>query len=492
MKIKKYEDFFVLKKDEFRENEEFKKSIVIIKKSNVWSNSPSPLYKGEEIVETIKEIKEKEKQIVETRKETTKEIKEKETKEIDMRNMMSFKIYTSEEDEEKGKFKEEEKIPNKIEGTYIYDYNILNIDEIIKKKLEQDKKNNLIILKNKLEIEKIKISGKQNYIERKNSKKRIEEIEEEIYNYENNIDKNTYINKTKNILIDYLKLGIVTNFVSFVKNNKDEEINILEDSEKQNLRHKIISEYLEIARKYININLVRKLPTKTSCPGCDTKYEEMEMIEDDSGSIICPNCSLEKINIVKKPFYSDSCRVNNSRNNYEDRVNFEKVLMRYQGKQITKPGKELYEKLDEYFLSKGKMTSKEFLKLPLLEDGTKEGTSRDMIIEALGAINCSGYYEDINLILNVFFGWTLPDITHLEDLILKDYDQSQKIYELLPDKEGRKSSLNSQFRLYCLLKKNNVPCKFRDFKIPATPSILEYHKIMWKQICKVSGWEYIF
>lgn len=458
-----------------------KRSIVTIKTSHIWSNSSS--YSESPSSDNSKKIDM-------IGKKKIRNNREKEEK-YENRNMNSFKFYTSQEDDENGNFQEDEKLPEKIDGVYVFDYNILSIDEIIIKKFEQDKKNKLVSLKDKIDIEKKKISGRQNFIERQNSKKQIEELEDEIFKYENEIEKNKYIEKTKEILNEYLKLGTVENFVSFVSNNKEDEINIPEEEEIQYLRHRIISDYLEIARKYISIDLVRKLPEKTNCPGCDIKYEEIELIEDESGSMICPNCSLEKINIVKKPFYSDGCRVNNSRNNYEDRINFEKVLLRYQGKQVTKPSKELYEKLDAYFISKGLQSSEYYKQLPLLQDGTKEGTSRDMMLDALSNINCSGYYDDINLILNVFFGWSLPDVSHLEEDIMNDYDQSQKVYELL-DKEGRKSSLNSQFRLFCLLRKNGIFCKFRDFKIPSTPGILEYHKNIWKKICQVLHWKYIF
>ena len=61
----------------------------------------------------------------------------------------------------------------------------------------------------------------------------------------------------------------------------------------------------------------------------------------------------------------------------------------------------------------------------------------------------------------------------------------------LPDLEGRKSSLNSQWTLYVLLKKRGYPCKSKDFKIPATPYILEYHKIKTKEAFERLGWEYL-
>jgi hypothetical protein len=404
---------------------------------------------------------------------------------INKRILNSFRQYVDEEEN----FTEDEILPDRIEGCYVYDYNILFIDDILRRKFSQDKKNRLGILKNKLELEKNKILKRQNMIERKKSRKKIMEYEEEIFKYENNTDLINYENKTNNLLQEYRKIGVISTVVSFVSNKKD-EIAIAENDAIQGKRHQIISEYLEIARKYIQVDLVRSLPNDNSCPGCGTKYEEIELIEDESGSTICPICSLEKISVIKNLFFSDGSRVNNSKNNYEDRVNFEKVLMRYQGKQITKPGKELYEKINEYFISKGLPSSEEYRDMPLLPDGTKEGTSKELMFEALANINCSGYYDDINLICNVFFGWTLPDVTHLEDDIMKDYDSFQKVYDSLPDREGRKSSLNSQWKLYILLKRRQWPCKSRDFKIPSTPHILEYHKVITKQAYAALSWDY--
>ena len=391
--------------------------------------------------------------------------------------------------DEKEDYNTDEILPDRIEGSYIYDYNILLIDDIIRKKFKRNKKNSLGILKNKLELEKSKILERQNMIERKKSRKKISEYEEEICKYKDDSDLTNYEKNSLILLEEYKKIGTISTVISFVSNKKD-EIKVYENDDKQLKRHKIISQYLEVARKYIAIDLVRQIPNDNHCPGCGTKYDEIELIEDESGATICPICSLEKINVIKNLFFSDGSRVNNSKNNYEDRANFEKVIMRYQGKQVTKPERELYLKLDEYFMEKELPTSEEYQAMETLSDGTKPGTSKELMFEALGNINCSGYYDDINLICNIFFGWVLPDISHLEDDIMKDYDAFQKVYDNLPDREGRKSSLNSQWKLYILLRRRGWSCKPRDFKIPTTPHILEYHKVITKQVYSILGWEY--
>jgi len=438
-----------------------KKSILKIQKSKVWgsdNSSESP---------------------TEKKKKSKTGIEEK-------RSMMSFKMYVDNTED----FQKDEKLPDRIEGKYFYDYNILNVDMILIKKFDQDKKNNLIKLEKELEMENLKISGRQNLIERRSSRKKVKEIEEQIRKYDLNVDKNIYIMKSKSLLDVYRKIGVISTIVSFTSNDvKENDLTNPEDEESQIYRHKIISAYLEIARKYIPIDLIREKTDFRCCPNCGISYDEVDLIEED-GATICPNCGLERINIIKTQFYSDGSRLNNSKNNYEDRANFYKVLLRYQGKQQNKPTKQLYDKLDEYFLSRGLLSSKEYNKLPLLDNGTKKGTSREMMFEALSNINCSGYYDDINLICSVYFGWILEDISHLEDDIMKDYDKFKTAIDNLPDLEGRKSSLNSQWTLYVLLKRRDSSCKSKNFKIPSTPSILEYHKIKTKEAFKVLGWDY--
>jgi hypothetical protein len=398
-------------------------------------------------------------------------------------NNRSFKMYM--EDNDSG-YQKYEKLPDQIDGTYIYDYNILEIDKIILKKFEENKNHNLSDLENNLTIEKIKIVQRQNLIERKNSIKKIEELENKIFSYNEDVNKKKYLLKATNLLEAYKKIKPISTIISFTNNSINDEIKCQETLEEQNYRHKIISEYLEIARKYIKIDLIRKMPPIKDC------CLNPDIFTDESGSDVCNNCGLEKINIIKTQFYADSSRLNNSKNNYEDRNNFIKVLMRFQGKQINKPAKELYEELDKYFISRGLKTSEEYKSLPLLADGTKDGTSREMMIEALSNIGCSGHYDDINLICSIFFGWKLPDISHLEDDIMQDYDDFQKVYESLPDLEGRKSTLNSQWKLYILLLRRGYPCKSKDFKIPTTPSILEFHKIKTKKVYDTLGWKCSF
>jgi hypothetical protein len=88
---------------------------------------------------------------------------------------------------------------------------------------------------------------------------------------------------------------------------------------------------------------------------------------------------------------------------------FKEVLSRYQGKQ-TGLDKIFYIKLDHYFGKKGWPSSKEYKAMPLLTDGTKLNTNRDMIFRALNELGYSQYRCYIDIICSDFFGWCLPEI----------------------------------------------------------------------------------
>jgi hypothetical protein len=112
-----------------------------------------------------------------------------------------------------------------------------------------------------------------------------------------------------------------------------------------------------------------------------------------------------------------------------------------------------------------------------------------MMYEALNETNNSAYYEDINLILHLYWGWSLPDISQLEDRIMEDYITTQQIYNAIPNKD-RDASLNIQFRLFVHLKAVDYPCTKDDFKIQTSRDSLIFHNEMWKIMCEKSGVKY--
>lgn len=393
-------------------------------------------------------------------------------------------------------------IPDKIEGTYKYDFNIMEIHNQIVNKFHYEKEHKIKQLEHTLKMEETKINRRQNMVERKNSIKVINNIRKEMEDILSNKSFNEYIHKINPLLDAYNLLGSLSKIVSFAKIRRSDDNTedvVPEDSISQERRHQLILDFIEIARRYIQIDLIREIKEGNNCPVCGNKLDDTMSNIDDDGISICSDCGIERISVVKTRFYQDNSRTNNSGNNYEDQANFKKGLMRYQGKQPDKPPVELYERLTEYFteneipkINIGNdiikfVTPKDIKLLPLNEEGEKDGTSRSLMYKALKDIDNTDYYDDINIILNEMWGWSLPDVSHLEDGIMEDYYISQRVYEVLP--KDRKSSLNSQFRLFKQLKRRKHPCKAKDFRIPTTYDILEFHNTMWNRICEALNWE---
>lgn len=432
--------------------------------------------------------------------ETNKNIENR----IEPRKLQSFNLYLTEEDSVKSVNEYGDDIPDTIEGSYKYDFNILDVHDLILKRFEYQKEHEIKKLQDQLFIEREKMKERQNMVERKSSIRKIENINKILDGILSGNEFNNYIEKIRPLIEQYNIIGTLSKIVSFATNKKklesDEEIEELpEDTQTQRKRHQIIYDFFEIARKYIQIDLIRDIKGGNICTLCGHKLDETDDDNEDNGLNICPNCGLEKISVVRGRFYKDNTRTNNSGNNYEDRANYEKVLMRYQGKQPDKPPTDLYEILDNYFKQNellkinvnGIQTNvdSEYIRNNVLldEEGEKEGTTRPLMFKALKDTGNSHYYDHINLILHEMWGWALPDIAYLEDQIMDDYDKSQRVYESLP--KDRKSSLNSQFRLFKDLRRLGYPCKSRNFRIPATHDILEFHENIWSKICEILNWE---
>ena len=397
-------------------------------------------------------------------------------------------MYISEDDSIKKVDDYGDNLEDQIEGTYEWDYNILDVHYLIVRRFQYHKEKNINKIQQLLDQELDKSKSRQNLIDRRRTQKRIREYQEELDNITSDKDFKQYVARVKHLIEQYRKLGTINKVVTF---GKPEEGNILEapeDEITQFTRHRIISKYLDIAKDYIQIDVVRQINVDNICLACKTPLTD-NVTMDKYGIVTCNTCGLERLPITISPFCKNSTRINTTKNNYEDRDNFYKVLQRFQGKQINKPPPELYIQLDEYFEHLGFPNSEEVKDLPINFEGAKDNTSRQLMYEALRKTGNAGQYDHINLICHIYWGWELPDISALEDKIMKDYDLSQKIYDSLP--KNRKSSLNSQFRLYKHLRRLGYPCKEADFKIPSTQDIREFHEITWAKICQIAGWENI-
>lgn len=376
----------------------------------------------------------------------------------------------------------EQEPPDLVRGTYTNDLNINKIHEAILLRFEIFIKS---IPKYKKQLEElIFISLNENRPENeiKIINREIKKLRNIISDYENKTSYHKYISESTELLKEYNKVASnASKGVIFFKKQAEKE-----DEAIVNHRLYLIREYIDVAKKYIKLEISHKPSNKSVCESCKADMSK-NLIDEDLGLIICPKCGYERENISYNSTYKDIQRVNLSNpNNYDDCENFRKALLRFQGKQNHRPPSKLYEQLDEYFIRIKKPVSSDILKLSLTSDGKKKGTSREMMFDALSETNNSAYYDDINLILHIYWGWELPDISHLEERIMEDYINTQHVYNSVVQKD-RNASLNIQFRLYVHLKAVGYPCTKDDFKIQTSRDSLIFHNEMWKLMCEKTG-----
>jgi hypothetical protein len=369
-------------------------------------------------------------------------------------------------------------ISDKFEGIYTTDYDIINIHHSILHyfDLEIQQLSELCLTSEQL---KQKITETTKPITKKNLLGDLKRLEDNIENIKNGDNRSEYLNTVESIIPQYLELASERKIISFKTKKKISEEELQAKRDLQTKRLYIIASYLDIARNYIKINLIQETPKKNECTQCQFDFN---IFDEDID--FCPQCGLEHKVILKIPVYYET-----QGSKATDEKNFIKEIKRFQGMQNTKIPEELINDLDKYFISYGMKSGTDVKKQKLNDDNEREGTTHEMLREALEKTGNAGWYEDLNLIANIYWSYPLPDISHLEAKIMEDYRNTQKAF--LEIQKTRTSSLNTQYRLYKHLQLVGWNCKAKQFKAIKTDSIAQKYAELWKQMCKVAGLNYI-
>lgn len=363
--------------------------------------------------------------------------------------------------------------------SYKDDYNIIRVHQMILSRLEKEKQDKLGTLERKLEMEERLVRNPQIVIERLSSLRKIEALKKEIEEIRQGIRLDSYLKNALPLISRYKELGPTVRKISFSNSSLtsgDAEV----DEEGLEVRLGIISSYLEVASRYISIEFVRKVKIENRCIECC--YLLDNVIIDENGIQICPQCDTERYCLYSVPV---PVKADVGSNDYEDRVNFQKSLTRYQCKQTIYIPPSLFRDLDAYFTGRGRLPGIQIKKLPRGKKGRTGDTTPEMLWEALGKIGYSEYYEDVNLIGLFYWDWLAPDVSHLEEILATDYDITQKVYVTLS--KERTSSLGTQFRLFKHLEVRKHDCSASDFKIHKMRDSLEFHDSTWKLMCEGCG-----
>ncbi len=382
-------------------------------------------------------------------------------------------------DSVKSKLEESECDKKVLSFSYKDDLNILQVHQIVLRRLKSFGGEYLDTLKEEFDSVKVEISKPQTIINRRITNQRMIELENEINQISESIKLKKYIAESSDLLYQYKIIGPKQTTVDFLNSAKSTSC------DNADIRHYIIGTYLDIVCKYIKIDALRLIEFDNCCHICGSSLSQLNQIEDELN--FCPMCNVEvkippKINSSESEA-NDQARPRKISDRYEDKGNFIKAVECYKGHPKHPPPMEVYDQLDQYFLER---------RLPYL-------TRSEVKIHGYDIDDCKkilhtamqeiGYpkYENYNLITNVYWGRPLPNIDHLNDQILHDYDVSQEVY--IDVKGNRTSSINTQFRLFCLLKNLGWDCSIDEFKIVVSKKSVDWHKETWIKICTTLKWK---
>lgn len=381
-----------------------------------------------------------------------------------------------------------EQIPDSIQVKFKRDYDIHSVDILVKKKL----KNEVLSLPDMmlaLQVYNLQILKCSAIVEYDSIQNKINDTIKKIHEIQSGLRISNYVARSKHFLDAYDT--IPKPVVLFGSTDQD----IM--SEDDEIRCKIILQYLEVAKEYYSIEVTREshIGISTKCRRCGRDFRDMELANDEYQS--CP-CGAD-IYISKLGSSMDGGVIKPARSNkdYCNETNFEKAFDRWIGhkKNITYNLDALCIALNAHFVTiKGMKDMSYYKALPADRYGKKPGTSVKILLSGLKEIGCPRQYEDYNIIGKHLWGWVLrEDLKDLKERIMSDYRATQAVYESIPiERRCRTSAISTQLRLCFHLTMRSVLCRVEDFKIPIQPETRRNQEELLREMCEGAGDPNIF
>lgn len=249
--------------------------------------------------------------------------------------------------------------------------------------------------------------------------------------------------------------------ISFMKKDRVDNTNV-------NDCIKLTQKFIDTVAKYnyiLNLELPSVIPiTQTTNIVCSCgNNKDFEII--DKRIYYCLKCGIQiKENIGTRSTFKDTERINvSSKFKYTRMVHFKNSIKQLQGKQKTRVPPECLKNV----------------KKQLIMNGTSKNTNPQHIRTALHETGWSSQYENFVLIWSIITSNPCPDISHIEDDIISDFQLIEKTYNEICEKEDvssggdRTSFMSYQYVLYQLLRKHNFDCDINFF------NMLKSDRINW-------------
>ena len=349
------------------------------------------------------------------------------------------------------------------------DIDIIALDLRIHEKFKLEREMVPEYIKKICDIKRILEQGPENNFKLRKS---LVEYESRVDNIQSENEYTFYIGESIQIIEQYKRILKTPVKISFLGNNT---VKITEEKEK------LIADFLQIAKKYIPI-VNHKNPGKINiCDNCSKK---------NISEGVCVECGYEKEANGTTVSYKDVSRTNIlQKYTYERRTHFRDCINQFQGKQNCKIDKKVYddieEQLDKHHLLVGDKNTPNNIRFSKIQ--------KEHIMIFLKELGYDKHYENSNFIYSKLSGVKCPDISHLEDQLMADFETVVNLYIKkfkYENRTDRKSFMNIQYVFFQLLNKNKYKCKKEDFNILKTIDRKAFHDEVFRELFEELGWNH--
>jgi len=265
----------------------------------------------------------------------------------------------------------------------------------------------------------------------------------------------------------------------------------------------IIRDYLKMVHRYFPVEFSRNnlhemekfisapasnsgmylMGKKHKCVSCNSDNTK---IASHDNYFICEACGYTYESATNDISFKDIDRVNiSNKYQYDRRTHFKDCINQFQGKQNATIDPSVYRDLIEQFRLHNLIPENH-------EDLPKEVAFREItkehVLLFLKETEHTKHYEDVVLIHTQLTGKPAPDISHLENQLLQDFDQLTDLYDKKYRNHERKNFINTQYVLFQLLKRHKYPCKKEDFNILKTIDRKYFHDTIMQNLFEYLNW----
>lgn len=418
---------------------------------------------------------------------------------------------------------------------------IKTLDETHTKVVEEFKKKRQSLPKKKDQLNKLKdqlkeleLKPKSEYTNkeiklRSKLKTDIHNLEDEIYDIENNVSEIEYYSKTDDLLMDYYNLidhGDNELYeenpeLSEIKDDSEKKDDVFEKldrlnklkkkkrkkkkvtkrrkrkftsensnsitnyfglehldekkDENEKSRAKLFEQYRIITDNEYHSEKLKNNRQLKKCPECDRE----KTLNHSEGIYVCEECGIFEMAIIEseKPNYKDSTVPEKPGYPYKRINHFSEWLSQIQAKESTEIPKSVYDMIINE-LDKQRFKNLKNLTLPYMKTILKK-------------LNLTQYYEHTSHIISKLSKLPPPSISReKEELLRKRFRQIQVPFEKNCPK-GRVNFLSYSYILhkFCLLEELDDFVQY--FPLLKSPEKLRMQDKIWKAICKDLKWQYI-